>query len=67
MDFRLSRAQAAFQEEVTAVADELAAPGGPDLRADPEYNEQVRMELAKRKWLAMPWPKDVYDKLQAIK
>ncbi len=58
MDFRLSRAQAAFQEEVTAVADELAAPGGPDLRADPEYNEQVRMELAKRKWLAMPWPKE---------
>ena len=58
MDFRLSPQQAAFQDEVKAVANELAAPGGPDLRGDPEYNEHVRMELAKRQWLAMPWPKE---------
>ena len=53
MDFRLTPQHAAFQDEVSAFATEMAPAVASD-RGDPEYNEHVRRELAKRKWLAMP-------------
>jgi len=58
MDFRLSKEHAAFQAELGKFADEIAPDGAPTNREDPEFGTRVRMELARRNWLTMPWPKE---------
>jgi alkylation response protein AidB-like acyl-CoA dehydrogenase len=58
MDFRLSREHAAFQTELSKFADEIAPSGTPSGREDPDFGERVRMELARRNWLTMPWPEE---------
>jgi 3-oxocholest-4-en-26-oyl-CoA dehydrogenase alpha subunit len=58
MDFRLTNQQSEFQQEVTAFADEVAPKGPVATEERGEYDAHVRNELAKRKWLAMPWPKE---------
>ena len=56
MDFNLTPAHAAFQKEVAAFVDTIAPPDGQDPREIPGYGDYVRMELAKKNWLAAPWP-----------
>jgi alkylation response protein AidB-like acyl-CoA dehydrogenase len=56
MDFRLSPEHAAFQQEVTRFVDQLVPEDGRDPREDPEFATTVRMALAERGWLALPWP-----------
>ena len=56
MDFRLSSEHAAFQREVARFVDELLPDDGSDPRDDPEFATTVRMALAGRGWLALPWP-----------
>ncbi len=58
MDFRLSPAHAAFQAEVKEFATRLAPPPGFDPREDSRFSRHVQQELAKKKWLAMPWPEE---------
>ncbi len=58
MDFRLSPEHAAFQREVNQFVDELLPTGGGDARDEPEFAAVARRELAKRGWLALPWPEE---------
>lgn len=52
MDFRLSERHQAFQKEAADFADTL-----PE-RDDEEFYDIVRMEMVKRRWLAMAWPEE---------
>jgi 3-oxocholest-4-en-26-oyl-CoA dehydrogenase alpha subunit len=56
LDFRLTSEHAAFQQEVNQFVDQLLPADGSDPREDPEFGTTVRMALAKRGWLALPWP-----------
>jgi 3-oxocholest-4-en-26-oyl-CoA dehydrogenase alpha subunit len=56
LDFRLTSEHAAFQQEVNQFVDQLLPADGSDPREDPEFATTVRMALAKRGWLALPWP-----------
>jgi alkylation response protein AidB-like acyl-CoA dehydrogenase len=58
MDFRLSPEHEAFRREVDAFVDALVPPGTEDPRELPDFERTVRIELAKRHWLALPWPKE---------
>ena len=63
MDFRLTPAQFAFQQEVTSfIAHDL--PDGWDadfesIDAQMAVERDVMRRLAARHWLALPWPKEV--------
>lgn len=52
MDFRLSERHADFQRQATEFADGLPP------ETDPEYDDIVRRELVKRRWIAMAWPEE---------
>ena len=58
MDFKLKAEHQTFQREVLDFIESIAPADEPDPRGTAAFGEHVRMELAKRDWLAVPWPKE---------
>ena len=63
MDFRLQPEQAAFQQQVAAFIEHDLPPGWDQpysTTAEKMVIERgVMKRLAQRRWLALPWPKEV--------